>query len=114
MLDLTRAGEAIRFRPARAATSQPRARDLDHGDGAVCRFALPSDRGYLAGRHVCRVEDGIATRRDRALGEVLWFQPEVDFWAVDQIEVGDTLATVQGRSARTVAIGSPLAARSWS
>ena len=75
------------------------------------RFALPSDRGYLAGRHVwARVEDGVATVGVTApLGEVLWFQPEVDFWAVDQIEVGDTLATVQGRSARTVAIGSPLA-----
>ncbi len=75
------------------------------------RFALPSDRGYLAGRHVwARVEDGVATVGVTApLGEVLWFQPEVDFWAVDRVEVGDTLATVQGRSARTVAIASPLA-----
>jgi glycine cleavage system H protein len=75
------------------------------------RFALPSDRGYLSGRHVwARIEEGVATVGVTApLGEVLWFQPEVDFWAVDQIEKGDTLATVQGRSARTVAIGSPVA-----
>ena len=75
------------------------------------RFALPSDRCYLAGRHVwARIEDGVATVGVTApLGEVLWFQPEVDFWAVDRVEVGDTLATVQGRSARTVAIGAPVA-----
>ena len=75
------------------------------------RFALPSDRRYLANRHVwARIEDGIATVGVTApLGEVLWFQPEVDFWAVERVEVGDTLATVQGRSARTVAVGCPLA-----
>jgi glycine cleavage system H protein len=75
------------------------------------RFALPSDRAYLASRHVwARVEDGIAIVGVTApLGDVLWFQPDLDFWAVDRVEVGDTLATVQGRSVRTVAIGSPVA-----
>ena len=75
------------------------------------RFALPSDRQYLAGRHVwAQIEDGIATIGVTApLGEVLWYTPEVEYWAVDRVEVGETLATVQGRSGRTVAIGSPVA-----
>ena len=31
-----------------------------------------------------------------------------EFWAVDRVDVGETLATVQGRSGRTVAVGSPV------
>ena len=75
------------------------------------RFALPSDRRYLPGRHVwAQIEDGIATVGVTApLGEVLWYTPEVEYWAVDLVEVGETLATVQGRSGRTVAVGSPVA-----
>jgi glycine cleavage system H protein len=75
------------------------------------RFALPSDRQYLAGRHVwAQIEDGIVTVGVTApLGEVLWYTPEVEYWAVDRVEVGETLATVQGRSGRTVAVGSPVA-----
>ena len=74
------------------------------------RFALPSDRQYLAGRHVwAQIEDGIATVGVTApLGEVLWYTPEIEYWAVDRVEVGETLATVQGRSSRTVAVGSPV------
>ncbi len=74
------------------------------------RFALPSDRQYLAGRHVwAQIEDGIVTVGVTApLGEVLWYTPDVEFWAVDRVDVGETLATVQGRSARTVAVGSPV------
>ena len=74
------------------------------------RFALPSDRQYLAGRHVwAQIEDGIATVGVTApLGEVLWYTPEVEYWAVDRVDVGETLATVQGRSSRTVAVGSPV------
>jgi glycine cleavage system H protein len=74
------------------------------------RFALPSDRQYLAGRHVwAQIEDGIATIGVTApLGEVLWYTPEIEYWAVDRVEVGETLATVQGRSNRTVAVGSPV------
>ena len=74
------------------------------------RFALPSDRHYLAGRHVwAQIEDGIATVGVTApLGEVLWYTPEIEYWAVDRVEVGETLATVQGRSDRTVAVGSPV------
>jgi glycine cleavage system H protein len=74
------------------------------------RFALPSDRQYLAGRHVwAQIEDGIVTVGVTApLGEVLWYTPDVEFWAVDRVDVGETLATVQGRSGRTVAVGSPV------
>lgn len=74
------------------------------------RFALPSDRHYFAGGHVwAQIEDGIATVGVTApLGEVLWYTPEIEYWAVDRVEVGETLATVQGRSSRTVAVGSPV------
>jgi glycine cleavage system H protein len=74
------------------------------------RFALPSDRQYLAGRHVwAQIEDGIVTVGVTApLGEVLWYTPDVEFWAVDRVDVGETLATVQGRSGRVVAVGSPV------
>ena len=74
------------------------------------RFALPSDRQYLAGRHVwAQIEDGIVTVGVTApLGEVLWYTPDVEFWAVDRVDVGETLATVQGRSGRIVAVGSPV------
>ena len=74
------------------------------------RFALPSDRHYLAGRHVwAQIEDGIATVGVTApLGEVLWYTPDIEYWAVDRIDLGETLATVRGRSSRTVAVGSPV------
>jgi glycine cleavage system H protein len=64
----------------------------------------------MAGRHVwAQIEDGIVTVGVTApLGEVLWYTPDVEFWAVDRVDVGETLATVQGRSARTVAVGSPV------
>jgi glycine cleavage system H lipoate-binding protein len=53
--------------------------------------------------------EGVATVGvTAALGEMLWFTPEVHFWAVERVEVGQTLATVQGRSGRMVVIGSPL------
>ncbi len=75
------------------------------------RFVLPSDRRYLAARHVwATIDEGIATVGVSApLGEMLWFAPELRFWAVETVGVEDTLATVQGRSGRTVTIGSPLA-----
>jgi glycine cleavage system H protein len=74
------------------------------------RFALPSDRHYFAGSHVwAQIENGIATIGVTApLGEVLWYTPEIEYWAVDRVEVGETLATVQGKSSRTVAVGSPV------
>ena len=82
-----------------------------HSNIPSARFVLPSDRHYLPGRHVwARMEDGIATVGvSAALGEMLWFAPEVSFWAVEEVGVGDTLATVQGRSGHTVVIGSPVA-----
>jgi glycine cleavage system H protein len=78
--------------------------------GASARFALPSDRHYLAARHVwAQMQDGVATVGVTApLGEMLWFTPEVRFWAVERVDSGQTLATVQGRSGRTVVIGSPV------
>jgi glycine cleavage system H protein len=79
--------------------------------GASARFALPSDRHYLTSRHVwARIEDGVATVGVAApLGEMLWFTPEIRFWVVERLDAGQTLATVQGRSGRTVVIASPLA-----
>jgi glycine cleavage system H protein len=78
--------------------------------GASARYALPSDRHYLTTRHVwAQMQDGVATVGVTApLGEMLWFAPEVSFWAVERLEQGETLATVQGRSGRTVVIGSPV------
>jgi glycine cleavage system H protein len=78
--------------------------------GASARYALPSDRQYLAARHVwAQLQEGVATVGvTAALGEMLWFAPEVRFWAVERVDPGQTLATVQGRSGRTVVIGSPV------
>jgi glycine cleavage system H protein len=78
---------------------------------ASARFAFPSDRLYLADRHVwAQLEDGIATVGVTApLREALAFSPEIDFWAVDRLEVGDTLATVAGRDGRMVVVAAPLA-----
>src|SRR5829696_6233666 len=80
-------GRAARPPPGRSVrpARQPRARVPEISITATApsaRFALPSDRRYLANRHVwARIEDGIATVGVTApLGEVLWFQPEVDFW----------------------------------
>ena len=79
--------------------------------GASARYALPSDRHYLTPRHVwAQMQDGVATVGVTApLGEMLWFTPEIRFWAVERVDYGQTLATVQGRSGRTVVICSPLA-----
>jgi glycine cleavage system H lipoate-binding protein len=75
------------------------------------RFAFPSDRLYLPDRHVwAQLDDGIATVGVTApLREALAFSPDVDFWAVDRVEVGDTLATAAGRDGRVVAVAAPLA-----
>jgi glycine cleavage system H protein len=79
--------------------------------GASARYALPSDRHYLTARHVwAQMQEGVVTVGVTApLGEMLWFAPEVSFWAVERVDQGQTLATVQGRSGRTVVIGSPVA-----
>jgi glycine cleavage system H protein len=78
---------------------------------ASARFALPADRLYLPDRHVwAQLNDGIASVGIGApLREVLSFSPEVEFWAVDRVEVGATLATVSGRADQVVAIGAPVA-----
>jgi glycine cleavage system H protein len=78
---------------------------------ASARFAFPSDRLYLIDRHVwAQLDDGIATVGITApLREALAFTPEIDFWAVDRVEVGDTLATAAGRDGRVVAVAAPVA-----
>jgi glycine cleavage system H lipoate-binding protein len=43
------------------------------------------------------------------LGEVLWYTPDVEFWAVDRVEVGSPIATAQARHGRRIAIASPVA-----
>jgi glycine cleavage system H lipoate-binding protein len=43
------------------------------------------------------------------LREVLWHAPEVEFWAVDRLEVGSPIATAQARHGRRIAIASPVA-----
>ena len=75
-------------------------------------FHLPSSVHYLPNRHVwARPEDdGLVTVGVAApLREVLWHAPEVDFWAVDRLEVGSTIATASARQGGRIAIVSPLA-----
>ena len=43
------------------------------------------------------------------LREVLWHAPEVEFWAVDRVDVGSPIATAQARHGRRIAIVSPVA-----
>ena len=43
------------------------------------------------------------------LREVLWHAPDVEFWAVDRVEVGSPLATARARHGRRIAIASPVA-----
>jgi glycine cleavage system H protein len=80
-------------------------------NAASARFALPSDRLYLTDRHVwVQMADGIVTVGVTApLGEALAFTPEVEFWAVDRVGVGDTLATAGGRDGHVVAVAAPVA-----
>jgi glycine cleavage system H protein len=80
-------------------------------NSASARFALPADRLYLTDRHVwVQLEDEIATIGMTApLREAVDFTPEIAFWAVDRVEVGDTLATVDGRDGQVVAIAAPVA-----
>jgi glycine cleavage system H protein len=75
-------------------------------------FHLPASVHYLPERHVwARPDDdgfvkiGVAA----PLREVLWHAPEVEFWAVDRVEVGSPIATARARQGRRVAIASPVA-----
>jgi glycine cleavage system H protein len=76
-------------------------------------FHLPASVHYLPERHVwARPEDdGVLVTVGVAapLREVLWHAPEVEFWAVDRVEVGSTIATARARHGRLIAIVSPLA-----
>jgi glycine cleavage system H protein len=78
----------------------------------VAAFHLPFSVHYLADRHVWARpdEDGLVTVGVAApLREVLWHAPDVEFWAVDRVEVGSTIATASARHGRHIAIASPLA-----
>ncbi len=78
----------------------------------LAQFDLPTSVHYLADRHVWArpEEDGCVTVGAAApLREVLWHAPEVEFWAVDRVEVGSTIATASARHGRRIAIASPLA-----
>jgi glycine cleavage system H protein len=75
-------------------------------------FHLPSSVHYDPERHVWARpdEDGLVTLGVAApLRAVLWHAPDVEFWAVDRVEVGSPLATAQARQDRRIAIASPLA-----
>ncbi len=75
-------------------------------------FHLPASVHYLPERHVwARLdEEGLVTVGVAApLRAVLWHAPEVEFWAVDRVEVGSTIATARARLGRTIAIASPVA-----
>ena len=78
-------------------------------------FHLPSSVHYLADRHVWarpEEEDGFVTVGVAApLREVLWHAPDVEFWAVDRVEVGSPIATALARHGRRIAIASPVAGR---
>jgi glycine cleavage system H protein len=75
-------------------------------------FHLPSSVHYDAERHVwARPDpDGFVTVGVAApLREVLWHAPDVEFWAVDRVDVGSPLATAQARQGRRIAIAAPVA-----
>jgi glycine cleavage system H protein len=75
-------------------------------------FHLPASVHYLPERHVWARpdEDGLVTVGVAApLREMLWHAPDVEFWAVDRVEVGSTIATARARHERLIAIGSPIA-----
>jgi glycine cleavage system H protein len=75
-------------------------------------FHLPASVHYQPDRHVWARpdEDGFVTVGVAApLREVLWHSPDVQFWAVDRVDVGSTIATARARRGRTIAIASPVA-----
>ena len=75
-------------------------------------FHLPASVHYSPERHVwARPEgDGLVTIGAAApLREVLWHAPDVEYWAVDRVEVGSPIATARARQGRRIAIASPLA-----
>jgi glycine cleavage system H lipoate-binding protein len=75
-------------------------------------YHLPASVHYHAERHVWARpdEDDLVTVGVAApLREVLWHAPDVEFWAVDRVEVGSPLATALARHGRRIAIASPVA-----
>ena len=75
-------------------------------------FHLPASVHYSPERHVWARpdEEGFVTVGVAApLREVLWHAPDVEFWAVDRVDVGSPIATAQARQGRRIAIASPVA-----
>ena len=75
-------------------------------------FHLPASVHYSPKQHVWARpdEDGFVTIGVAApLREVLWHAPDVEYWAVDRVDVGSPIATAQARHGRRIAIGSPVA-----
>jgi glycine cleavage system H protein len=99
---------------SRSLTGFPSAAPVTVGDEPAMSspFHLPASVHYLPERHVWARpdEEGLVTVGVAApLREVLWHAPEVEFWAVDRVEVGSTIATARARHGRLIAIGSPIA-----
>jgi glycine cleavage system H protein len=75
-------------------------------------FHLPASVHYSPERHVwARPDDeGFVTVGVAApLREVLWHAPDVEYWAVDRVDVGSPIATARARHGRRIAIASPVA-----
>jgi glycine cleavage system H protein len=75
-------------------------------------FHLPASVHYSPERHVWARPDeaGFVTVGVAApLREVLWHAPDVEYWAVDRVEVGSPIATARARHGRQIAIASPVA-----
>jgi glycine cleavage system H protein len=75
-------------------------------------FHLPASVYYQPERHVWarpEEENFVTVGVAAPLREVLWHAPEVEFWAVDRVEVGSPIATARARHGRRIAIASPVA-----
>jgi glycine cleavage system H protein len=75
-------------------------------------FHLPASVHYLPDRHVWARPDGdglVTVGVAAPLREVLWHSPEIEYWAVDRLDVGATIATARARHGRHIAIVSPVA-----
>ena len=90
----------------------PSGRAVTFAGSVSVLFHLPASVHYSPERHVWARPgaDGFVTVGAAApLREVLWHAPDVEFWAVDRVEVGSPIATAQARHGRRIAIASPVA-----
>ena len=80
----------------------PSAAPITVGGGAPCRPPSTSRRASTTSEAACVGAAGRRTacyggRRRAAAERRSWHAPEVEFWAVDRLEVGSTIATAQAR-----------------